>query len=34
MTGTLVTELLRWQVGDHLAWSRAGLAVSSPMLDG
>lgn len=33
MTGTLDTEIRGWQVGDHLAWSRGGLSVSSPMLD-
>jgi len=30
----LSTQLLTWQVGDHLAWSAGGVTVSSPMLDG
>ena len=33
-SGRLSTQLLRWQVGDHLAWSAPGVTVSSPMIDG
>lgn len=32
--GQLRTQIMRWQVGDHLAWPGPGVQVSSPLLDG